>query len=104
MVKETLFCTEPWRFLYLAQSGEPRGEDLIACSLIKARAICAQEAGLVNNFDTAFRSSNQKGKKRSLAGESSWRPGLQKVPTQEDLEIPLTEAVRRNNVASEKIQ
>ena len=59
---------------------------------------------MVNNFDAAFRSSNQKGNKRSLAGESSWRPGLQTVPAQEDLEIPSTEAVGRNNVGSGKVQ
>ena len=49
---------------------------LIAWSSIKAKATHDQETEL----DTAFRSSNQKAKKRSLERVSSWRPGLQMVP------------------------
>ena len=35
---------------------------------------------MASNPVAAFRSSSQKGKKRSLAGKSSWRPALQTVP------------------------
>lgn len=78
--------------LYLPQPGGSTGEDLIHClilGLVKARTMHTQKAGLLNNFDTALRSSNQKGKKMSLAGKSGWRPGLQRVPTPWILDSPI---------------